>query len=103
MSLRAKLLLTAPSPLALPLGAWLLLRQLEAPLRPGQEQPRIAAARAIGRSLTSIESGLPPPGAALYVHAAPGRIAVDGFGDDWTALLAFAQSVGVPSDAQKVK
>src|SRR5512140_3856488 len=103
MSLRAKLLLIALSTLALPFVGWLFVRQMEELLRHGQEQTLIASARAIGRSLTSIEADLPPPGAALYVHAAPGRIAVDGFSDDWTALLAFAQSVGVPSDAQKVR
>ena len=103
MSLRAKLLLIALSTLALPLVGWLFVRQMEELLRHGQEQTLIASANAIGRSLSAIESDLPPPGAALYVHVAPGRIAVDGFGDDWTLLRPFAQSVGVPDDAQKLK
>jgi signal transduction histidine kinase len=103
MSLRAKLLLIALSTLALPFVGWLFVRQMEELLRHGQEQTLIASARAIARSLSAIESDLPPPGAALYVHAAPARIAVDGFGDDWGPLLPFAQSVGVPSDAQKLK
>jgi dedicated sortase system histidine kinase len=103
MSLRSKLLLLALSTLALPLVGWLFVRQMEELLRHGQEQTLIASAKAIARSLTAIESDLPPPGAALYVHPAPGRIAVDGFTDDWTALLPFEQSVGMPSDAQKLK
>jgi dedicated sortase system histidine kinase len=103
MSLRSKLLLLALSTLALPLVGWLFVRQMEELLRHGQEQTLIASAKAIARSLTAIESDLPPPGAALYVHPAPGRIAVDGFADDWTALLPFEQSVGMPSDAQKLK
>jgi signal transduction histidine kinase len=103
MSLRAKLLLIALSTLALPLAGWLFVRQMEELLRHGQEQTLIASAKAIARSLGAIESDLPPPGAARYVHAAPGPIVVDGFGDDWTALQPFVQSVGMPSDAQKLK
>jgi len=103
MSLRAKLLLIALSTLALPLVGWLFVRQMEELLRHGQEQTLIASAKAIARSLLAIESDLPPPGAALYVHPAPGRIAIDGFADDWAALQPFVQSVGVPSDSQKLK
>ena len=103
MSLRAKLLLIALSTLALPLVGWLFVRQMADLLRHGQEQTLIASAKAIARSLLAIESDLPPPGAALYVHRAPGRIAIDGFADDWGSLQGFAQSVGVPSDAQKLK
>ncbi|HET7063155.1 MAG TPA: ATP-binding protein [Rudaea sp.] len=103
MSLRFKLLLIALSTLALPLAGWLFLRQMEELLRHGQEQTLIASARALARSLGAIESELPPPGAALYVHAVNERIAVDGFADDWAAMLPYAQNVGAPSDAQKLK
>ena len=103
MSLRFKLLLIALSTLALPLAGWLFVRQMEELLRHGQEQTLIASARALARSLGAIESELPPPGAALYVHAANERIAVDGFADDWAAMLPYAQNVGPPSDAQKLK
>jgi len=103
MSLRFKLLLIALSTLALPLAGWLFVRQMEELLRHGQEQTLIASARALARSLGAIESELPPPGAALYVHAASERIAVDGFADDWAAMLPYAQNVGAPSDAQKLK
>ncbi|HET7779777.1 MAG TPA: ATP-binding protein [Rudaea sp.] len=103
MSLRFKLLLIALSTLALPLAGWLFVRQMEELLRHGQEQTLIASARALARSLGAIESELPPPGAALYVHAANERIAVDGFSDDWAAMLPYAQNVGASSDAQKLK
>jgi len=103
MSLRFKLLLIALSTLALPLAGWLFVRQMEELLRHGQEQTLIASARALARSLGAIESELPPPGAALYVHAANERIAVDGFADDWATMLPYAQNVGAPSDAQKLK
>jgi len=103
MSLRFKLLLIALSTLALPLVGWLFVRQMEELLRHGQEQTLIASARAIARSLSAIESDLPPPGAALYVHPAPGRIDLDAFGDDWTGLLPYVQSIGAPNDAQKLK
>jgi len=103
MSLRFKLLLIALSTLALPLAGWLFVRQMEELLRHGQEQTLIASARALARSLGAIESELPPPGAALYVHVANERIAIDGFADDWSAMLPYAQNVGPPSDAQKLK
>jgi len=103
MSLRFKLLLIALSTLALPLAGWLFVRQMEELLRHGQEQTLIASARALARSLGAIESELPPSGAALYVHTASERIAVDGFADDWAAMLPYAQNVGAPSDAQKLK
>ena len=103
MSLRAKLLLIALSTLALPLAGWLFVRQMEELLRHGQEQTLIASARAIARSLLAIESDLPPPGAALYVHPVAEPVRIDGFDDDWAALRPFAQSAGAPNDAQKLK
>ena len=103
MSLRFKLLLIALSTLALPLAGWLFVRQMEELLRHGQEQTLTASAKALARSLGAIDADLPPPGAALYVHAIDTRMVIDGFADDWSALLPYAQSVGRPSDAQKLK
>ena len=37
------------------------------------------------------------------MHRRNERIAVDGFADDWAAMLPYAQNVGAPSDAQKLK
>ena len=102
MSLRFKLLLIALSTLALPFSGWLFVRQMEELLRQGQEQTLIASARALARALGALKTELPPAGAAIYIHQAPGAIAIDGYADDWRDLSAFAQNLGPPSDAQKV-
>ena len=78
MSLRFKLLLIALSTLALPFAGWLFVRQMEELLRQGQEQTLIASARALARSLDALKAELPPAGTAIYIHQAPGRIAIDG-------------------------
>lgn len=101
MSLRFKLLLIALSTLALPFSGWLFVRQMEELLRQGQEQTLIASARALARALGALKTELPPAGAAIYVHQAPGPIAIDGYADDWGALSVFAQNLGAPGDAQK--
>jgi two-component system, OmpR family, sensor histidine kinase ChvG len=102
MSLRFKLLLIALSTLALPIAGWLFVRQMEELLRQGQEQTLIASARALARSLDALKAELPPSGAALYVHKAPGLISIDGYANDWGALLPYAQSLGPAGDAQKL-
>ncbi|MGH8323143.1 MAG: ATP-binding protein, partial [Steroidobacteraceae bacterium] len=102
MSLRFKLLLIALSTLALPLAGWLFVRQMEQLLRQGQEQTLIATANALSQGLTAVGIPLPPAGTALYVQRSPGRIVVDGYGDDWAQLTPFAQSLGPPGDPQKL-
>lgn len=102
MSLRFKLLLIALSTLALPLAGWLFVRQMEQLLRQGQEQTLIATANALAQSLDALGAPLPPSGSALYVHHAPGRMVVDGYGDDWALLAPFAQNLGPPSDPGKL-
>jgi len=102
MSLRFKLLLIALSTMALPFSGWLFVRQMEELLRQGQEQTLIASARALARSLGALKRELPPAGAAIYIHRAPGPIAIDGYTDDWNALSALAQNFGPPNNVQKV-
>lgn len=102
MSLRFKLLLIALSTLALPLAGWLFVRQMEQLLRQGQEQTLIATANALAQGLDALGVPLPPTGAALYVHRAPGRMVVDGYGDDWNLLAPFAQALGPPPDPGKL-
>ena len=102
MSLRFKLLLIALSTLALPLAGWLFVRQMEELLRQGQEQTLIASARALARSLDALKAELPPAGTALYVHKTPGRMKLDGYGDDWQALAPYAQRLGAPNDGQEL-
>ena len=103
MSLRFKLLLIALSTLALPLAGWLFVRQMEELLRQGQEQTLIASARALARSLDALKAELPPAGAALYVHAAPQHIKIDGYADDWKALAPYTQRLGAPNDGKDLE
>ncbi|MBS0571547.1 MAG: HAMP domain-containing protein [Proteobacteria bacterium] len=102
MSLRFKLLLIALSTLALPLAGWLFVRQMEQLLRQGQEQTLIATANAVAQNLDVLGVPLPPTGAALYVHRAPGRMVVDGYGDDWNLLMPFVQKLGPAGDPGKL-
>jgi dedicated sortase system histidine kinase len=102
VSLRFKLLLIALSTLALPLAGWLFVRQMEQLLRQGQEQTLIATANALAQSLDVLGVPQPPTGSALYVHRAPGRMVVDGYGDDWKLLAPFAQKLGPASDPSKL-
>jgi len=102
MSLRFKLLLIALSTLALPLAGWLFVRQMEELLRQGQEQTLIAAAKGLARSLDALKATLPPTGTALYVHAAPRKITIDGYADDWSQLAPYTQNLGPPSEVQKL-
>jgi two-component system sensor histidine kinase ChvG len=103
MSLRFKLLLLALSTLALPLAGWLIVRQMEELLRQGQEQTLTASAKALARSLAALKTVLPPAGQAFYVHPCARDMRVDGYADDWAALMPFAQNIGPADDAQKAK
>ncbi len=75
---------------------------MEELLRQGQEQTLIASARALARSLNALNAELPPAGNALYVHHAPSRINVDGYGGDWSALRPYTQYLGPAADAEKL-
>ncbi|MFT3791066.1 MAG: ATP-binding protein [Rudaea sp.] len=103
MSLRFKLLLLALSTLALPLAGWLIVRQMEELLRQGQEQTLTASAKALARSLAALKTALPPAGQAFYVHPCAGSMRIDGYADDWTSLMPYAQNIGPADDAQKAK
>lgn len=103
MSLRRKLLLVALTMLALPWAGWQFVVQMEALLRQGQEQTLIASGKALARSLAAIGADLPPLGPALYVHALDVPVQIDGYGDEWSPLRAYAQNLGPAQDAQKLK
>ena len=76
---------------------------MEELLRQGQEQTLIASAKALARSLSALKAELPPAGQAFYVHTRAGEIVIDGYDDDWSALAPYAQNLGPPDDAQKLK
>jgi two-component system, OmpR family, sensor histidine kinase ChvG len=102
MSLRLKLLLVALSTLALPWAGWQFVRQTEALLREGQEQALLASAGTLAKAFASADTiGSSAP--VLYVHPLAGRIAVDGYADDWADLTRYAQALGPARDAQKLR
>lgn len=103
MSLRLKLLLVALSTLALPWAGWQYVRQTETLLRQGQEQALLASAEVLAKAVAASGAELPAPGAVLYVQRADEAINVDGYADDWTPLLPFAQPLGPAQDAQKLR
>jgi dedicated sortase system histidine kinase len=85
--LRGTLLLILAASLALPLGGWQLVRQIEALLREGQERAQIATATTIARGVAAAGVALPRPGAGVY--AAPLAVApvLDGSAADWPASI----------------
>lgn len=103
MSLRLKLLLVALSTLALPWSGWQFVRQTESLLRQGQEQALLASAGMLLKVLEARRVPLPASGPALYVQHAAEPIVLDGHLDDWTTLRAFAQALGPPGAAQKLR
>lgn len=103
MSLRFKLLLVALSTLALPWAGWQFVEQTEALLRQGQEQALLASAGMLAKALQARHADSPPAGPVLYVQRADEAIAVDGYADDWSALRPYAQALGPPGDAQKLR
>lgn len=103
MSLRFKLLLVALSTLALPWAGWQFVRQTESLLRQGQEQALLASAGMLAKALEARRVELPPAGPVLYVQRADEPIVVDGYADDWSALRPYAQALGPPGDAQKLR
>lgn len=103
MSLRRQLLLVALSMLALPWAGWQFVKQMEVLLRQGQEQALLASGKALARSLAAVRAQLPPLGPTLYVHPVESAPQIDGYAGDWVTLHAFAQNLGPPDDAQKLK
>lgn len=97
MSLRQKLLLVALCTLALPVAGWLYVRQMETLLRQGQEQALTATATAVARSLAVTDVPLPQPGNGWYVQQTVNPITIDGYGDDWSPMTPWSQSLGKSS------
>jgi dedicated sortase system histidine kinase len=102
MSLRFKLLLVALSTLALPWGGWQFVKQTEALLRQGQEQALLASAGTLARAFAAARVDWPAP-PLLHVHPLHEPIVIDGYADDWAELRGWAQPIGPPQDAQKLR
>ncbi|HRN60372.1 MAG TPA: hypothetical protein PLI44_09070, partial [Chiayiivirga sp.] len=84
MSLRGKLLVLALSILVLPVGGWLLVRQLETLLR-GQAQVQLASAQMLARAVATQAPVFPDAGPALFVQEAAAPLSLDGYDEDWRA------------------
>lgn len=83
LRLRGTLALIVVAALALPLGGWQLVQQIEALLREGQEQAQIAAAATIARALATHATELPAAGSEVYAARLASAPLLDAVGSDW--------------------
>ncbi len=89
MNLRQKLLLLALVALVLPLSSWLLLRELEAFLRAGQQQALQATALTIARSLQGELNELARADENDLLVSDGNDIAIDGYFTNWPAAPGY--------------
>ena len=88
--LRGTLLLILAAALALPLGGWQLVRQIEALLREGQERAQIETAATIARAVAGAGLAFPQSGAGLYAARLAAAPVVDGAPSDWPTAIGGA-------------
>lgn len=90
MRLRSQLVLLAAAALALPVAGILLVRELEAQLREGQQAQQAATlgtmAAALEEALLRDPGLLPLAPGGVAVAGLPGAIELDGFDPDWAGL-----------------
>jgi len=95
MRLRQQLVLLAAAALALPAAGWVLVRELEAQLRRGQEAQQTATLEVMGsaveRALLRDPGLLPLAPGGLNVPAHAGLIEIDGYDSEWTQPAAAAR------------
>lgn len=95
MRLRQQLVLLAAAALALPAAGWVLVRELEAQLRRGQEAQQTATLEVMGsaieRALLRDPGLLPLAPGGLNVPAHAGPIEIDGYDSEWTQPAAAAR------------
>lgn len=95
MRLRQQLVLLAAAALALPAAGWVLVRELEAQLRRGQEAQQTATLEVMGsaieRALLRDPGLLPLAPGGLNVPAQAGPIEIDGYDSEWTQPAAAAR------------
>jgi dedicated sortase system histidine kinase len=106
VSLRLKLSLIGLVLLVLPWTAWRLVGTTEELLRQGEQQALLATAEVLARAVAA-EGRMPPmrPLPAIYAWDMGGRMALDGYGDEWRdwahALRRYAPA-GAGDDAPTV-
>lgn len=97
MRLRQQLVLLAAAALALPAAGWVLVRELEAQLRRGQEAQQTATLEVMGsaieRALLRDPGLLPLAPGGVSVPAAEGPIELDGYDGDWPQSLDAARAL----------
>lgn len=97
MRLRQQLVLLAAAALALPAAGWVLVRELEAQLRRGQEAQQTATlevmSRAVERALLRDPGLLPLAPGGVTVPAATGPIELDGYDSDWPQSAESARAL----------
>lgn len=97
MRLRQQLVLLAAAALALPAAGWVLVRELEAQLRRGQEAQQTATlevmSRAVERALLRDPGLLPLAPGGVTVPASTGPIELDGYDSDWPQTAESARAL----------
>lgn len=98
MSLRLQLLVVALVILLLPLAGWQSVREMERFLRQSQEQALVASARATAGALRAEAARATEPGPGHYVRDIGYPPSLDGYADDWSLWLPWAQNYGEGAD-----
>lgn len=98
MSLRLKLLAVALVILLLPLAGWQSVREMERFLRQGQEQALMASARATAGVVREAAARAATSGPGLYVRGIGYPPTLDGYADDWSLWMPWAQAFGTGAE-----
>ena len=91
MTLQRKLLLVSLATLLLPVAGWLYLRQMDMVLRQSQQRSLAASAQMLARTVNAWVRLPREP--AWHVQHSVLPLVVDGYGDDWNRLAAWAEPV----------
>ncbi len=91
MTLQHKLLLVSLATLLLPVAGWLYLRQMDTVLRQSQQRSLMASAQMLARTVNAWVRL--PQESSWHVQHSVLPLVVDGYGEDWNRLAAWAEPV----------
>lgn len=91
MTLQHKLLLISLATLLLPVAGWLYLRQMDTVLRQSQQRSLVALAQMLARTVNAWVRL--PQESSWHVQHSVLPLVVDGYGEDWNRLAAWAEPV----------
>lgn len=91
LTLQRKLLLASLATLLLPVAGWLYLRQMDTVLRQSQQRSLVASAQMLARTVNTWVRLTDEP--SWHVQHSVLPLVVDGYGDDWNRLAAWAEPV----------